>query len=171
MKTLVFPVFSFLFFLSLFASTAAGQPSSLRHDSSRAPVPATIDRTKMLRLVNEVRSRGCQCGDTYYPAAPALKWNAQLEAAAYHHSSDMAKNKFFSHKAPDGSRGGARLDRAGYNWKTYGENIGQGYRTEREMLNGWLSSPGHCKNILNKTYTEMGVAKVGTLWTQEFGSQ
>lgn len=140
-------------------------------DTTPKNLPGTVNRTKMLQLVNDVRKRGSQCGDTYYyPAAP-LAWNIQLEQAAYSHSANMAKNKFFSHYAPDGSRGGDRIERAGYVWKTFGENIGQGYKTEREMLDGWMSSPGHCKNIMNKSYKEMGVARVGTLWTQEFGSR
>jgi uncharacterized protein YkwD len=134
-------------------------------------LPSTVNRTRMLQLVNEVRRKGYQCGDTYYNPAPPLAWNTQLELAAYKHSTDMARNKYFSHHAPDGSRGGTRIERAGYNWKTYGENIGQGYKTEKEMLDGWLASPGHCKNIMKPTFKEMGVARVGTLWTQEFGSR
>jgi uncharacterized protein YkwD len=83
----------------------------------------------------------------------------------------MAVNKYFSHQGTDGTRGGTRIQRAGYRWKTFGENIGQGYKTEKEMLDGWLASPGHCKNIMSKTYKEMGVARAGTLWTQTFGSR
>lgn len=150
---------------------AGAQSVTSKGDSSYELIPQTVNRTKMLQLVNDVRRKGCQCGDTYYYPAPALTWNTQLETAAYRHTSDMAKNKFFSHYAPDGSRGGVRLERAGYRWKTYGENIGQGFKTEKEMLNGWLASPGHCKNIMSKTFKEMGVARVGTLWTQEFGSR
>lgn len=134
-------------------------------------LPGTVNRTRMLQLVNDVRKKGCQCGDTYYYPAPPVTWNTQLEEAAYSHTTDMSKNKFFGHNAPDGSRGGNRLERVGYKWKTYGENIGQGYKTEKEMLAGWLASPGHCKNIMNKSFKEMGVARVGTLWTQEFGSK
>jgi uncharacterized protein YkwD len=172
MKTVM--CYSFLLALLFCISCPAvlsAQSLASNSDTTPKGFPATVNRTKMLQLVNEVRKKGCQCGDTYYYPAPPLTWNTQLEEAAYRHSADMAKNKFFAHKAPDGSRGGNRLDKAGYKWKTYGENIGQGYRTEREMLDGWLSSPGHCKNIMNKAYTEMGVARVGTLWTQEFGSR
>lgn len=162
----------FTFLVSLFAvSMSFAQTLAVANDTTPKELPATVNRTKMLQLVNDVRKRGCQCGDTYYYPAPPVAWNDKLELAAYNHTTDMAKNKFFSHKASDGSRGGIRLDRAGYKWKTFGENIGQGYKTEKDMLDGWLSSPGHCKNIMNKAYTEMGVARVGTLWTQEFGSR
>ncbi len=131
----------------------------------------SVNKSLMLQLVNEVRRKGCQCGDTYYYPAPELTWNTKLEAAALSHSSNMQESNFFSHRAPDGSNGGVRIERAGYIWKAYGENIAAGYTSERAVLKGWLESPGHCKNLLNKRYREMGVARVGTYWTQEFGAQ
>lgn len=160
-----------LFFSLLAFLPGKAQIFTANNDSALTAIPATVDRAKMLQLVNDVRKRGCRCGDTYYPSAPPLTWNTLLEKAAYDHTTDMARHKFFSHKAPDDSRAGTRLDRVGYTWKTYGENIGEGYKTEKLMLDGWLGSPGHCKNIMNKSYTEMGVARVGQLWTQEFGSR
>jgi uncharacterized protein YkwD len=141
--------------------------------SANEPVgaTATINKSLMLQLVNDVRIRGCQCGDTYYNPVPAVTWNNQLEAAAYVHSADMNQNNFFSHTAPNGSNGGVRITNAGYTWKTYGENIASGYRTEGDVVKGWVESEGHCKNIMNKNFKEMGVARVGTYWTQEFGAK
>jgi uncharacterized protein YkwD len=46
-----------------------------------------------------------------------------------------------------------------------------GYTTEKQVVDAWLKSPGHCKNIMNKNYKEMGVARVGTYWTQTFGTK
>lgn len=133
--------------------------------------PTTLNKTLMLQLVNNVRQAGCQCGDTYYNPVPALLWNDLLEQAAYNHSADMYQNYFFSHTAPDGSNGGVRIQRAGYVWRTYGENIAMGYKNERETVEGWLKSPGHCKNIMNRNFKEMGVARVGNYWTQAFGAK
>ncbi|HEX2533991.1 MAG TPA: CAP domain-containing protein, partial [Chitinophagaceae bacterium] len=124
-----------------------------------------------LKLVNDQRKKGCNCGDTYYPAAAALTWNNQLEKAAQVHSNDMAAKKYFSHIAPDGSNAGERIDRQGYPWKTYGENIGLGYATEKEVVQAWIKSPGHCKNLMSAAFTEMGVARSGLYWTQEFGTK
>jgi uncharacterized protein YkwD len=169
MKMHAFFLFSFLLFFS--APETKAQSVAVATTPSYDVIPATVNRSKMLQLVNAVRRKGCRCGDTFYNPAPPITWNTQLETAAYYHTADMAKNKFFSHYAPDGSRGGNRLERAGYRWKVYGENIGQGYKTEKEMLDGWLASPTHCRNIMNQTFSEMGVARVGTLWTQEFGSR
>lgn len=136
----------------------------------KSPVEA-VNKTVLLQLVNGVRKRGCQCGDTWYPAAPPVTWNDLLEKAALRHSSDMSQKKYFSHTAPDGTGAGKRIAEAGYRWMYYGENIAMGYKNEREVITGWLNSPGHCKNIMNKNYKEMGVAKVNGYWTQEFGSK
>ena len=54
--------------------------------------------------MNEIRQKGCQCGDTYYYPVPALEWDDRLEAAALSHSVDMYKKNYFSHTAPDGSK-------------------------------------------------------------------
>jgi uncharacterized protein YkwD len=171
MKTRIITLFLITCLILCDAADTNAQTISVPTNSSYTVLPGTVNRTVMLRLVNAVRKRGCQCGDAFYKPAPPLAWNSLLEEAAYKHSSDMATNKYFGHIAPDGSRGGTRIARAGYQWKTFGENIGQGYKTEKEMLDGWLASPGHCKNIMSKSYKEMGVSRVGTLWTQTFGSR
>jgi uncharacterized protein YkwD len=131
----------------------------------------TINKNLLLQLVNDTRKKGCNCGDTYYPPAPPLTWNDVLEKAAFIHSKDMSKNKYFSHTSSDGTNAGTRIKTAGYNWLYYGENIAQGYYAEREVIAGWISSPGHCKNIMNKNYKEMGVANYSGYWTQTFGSK
>ena len=134
----------FLAVLLSFSTPAAGD------DPIPKSVPVSLNKTVMLQLVNKARQSGCQCGDTYYyPVAP-LKWNAQLEAAAYGHSVEMYQKSYFSHTAPDGSRGGDRIEREGYNWSAFGENIGTGYKTEKAVVDGWLKSESHCKNIMNK---------------------
>ncbi|HYK57071.1 MAG TPA: CAP domain-containing protein, partial [Flavisolibacter sp.] len=115
--------------------------------------------------------KGCNCGGTYYSPAPALTWNEQLEKAAQAHSTDMYKKRYFSHTSPNGDGAGDRIAKAGYRWQFYAENIGMGYRNENEVVEGWLKSPGHCKNIMNKNYKEMGVAKAGNYWTQTFGAK
>jgi uncharacterized protein YkwD len=163
---------SLLFSVLLATGCSKGELSNdVSSDPPGSSVPTTLNKILMLQLVNDVRKKGCQCGDTYYPAAPVIAWNSQLETAAYTHSEDMYSNKYFDHVAPDGSNGGVRIERAGYDWITFGENIAAGYKSEKEVLDGWLQSPGHCKNIMNKSFKEMGVARVGNYWTQEFGTK
>jgi uncharacterized protein YkwD len=142
---------------------------SVDHHSDAATT--TVNKTVLLQMVNKARQSGCQCGDTYYQPAPPVSWNDQLEAASLVHSADMLQNNYFGHTAPDGSNAGVRIENAGYHWKAYGENIGSGYRNEEEVISGWIKSPNHCKNIMNGAYKEMGVARAGNLWTQEFAAR
>jgi uncharacterized protein YkwD len=132
---------------------------------------STVNKTLMLQLVNDARKKGCQCGDTWYPSAPAVTWNGLLEKAALLHSQDMYANKYFSHTAEDGTGAGVRINVAGYKWKTFGENIAMGYGSEKAVVEGWLKSPGHCQNIMKASFKEMGVAKAGSYWTQDFGAK
>ena len=115
-------------------------------------------RQEFLDAVNQARSVGRMCGSTLYPAAPAVAWNDNLAMAAYLHSSDMAMNEFFSHTGSDGSSPGERIIREGYDWRTYGENIAVNYPTVSAVMQGWLGSDGHCRNIMNPAFREIGAA-------------
>ena len=142
-----------------------------------ATVPATdisssgVNKAIILQLVNDARKRGCQCGDAYYPPAASVTWNDQLEKAALDHSNDMLENSYFSHTNKKGNSAGIRIKEAGYRWSIYGENIAHGYSTEKAVVEGWLSSSGHCSNIMSRLFTEMGVAKAGSYWTQDFATK
>ena len=152
-----------LYFL-LFTSPGSGNGHAVAVENQ-------VNKAVLLELVNKVRKNGCKCGDTWYPSDPAITWNNQLEAAAAGHSKNMHQKKFFSHRGTDGSDGGDRIARTGYRWTAYGENIANGYLSEREVILGWLASPGHCRNIMNRKYKEMGVARMGRYWTQTFGAR
>lgn len=132
---------------------------------------------KILELVNAARAKARTCGTTRYPAARPLAWNARLENAARVHSKDMADKNYLAHEARDGSRAGERAQQAGYRWQRIGENIAAGQGSARNAMEGWLSSPGHCANIMNPHFAEMGAAyainKESDLliyWTQVFGT-
>lgn len=157
------------FLFSVLLSTSVVQPSENAHLT--VPEPAPVNKTLLLQLVNSVRKQGCRCGNTYYAPAAAVIWNSQLEQAALAHSNDMYANRYFSHAAQDGSKAADRLDDAGYRWRTYGENIAFGYRSEKEVVDGWIKSPGHCKNIMNGAFKEMAVSRIGDYWTQVFGTK
>jgi uncharacterized protein YkwD len=130
-----------------------------------------IDKTRLLQLINEARKKGCNCGEVYYGPAPALAWNEILEKAAFDHSTDMSSKKYFSHDSPSGTTPDQRIKNAGYKWTAYGENIGLGYLDEAAMVKAWLGSTGHCRNIMNRNYKEVGVAKVNGYWTADFGAR
>ena len=113
-------------------------------------------RQEFLDAVNQARSVARLCGATQYNAAPPVAWNDDLAMAAYLHSFDMATNDFFSHTGSDGSSAGARITREGYDWASYGENIAVGYPTVSAVIQGWLGSEGHCRNIMNPGFEEIG---------------
>lgn len=127
-----------------------------------------------LRLVNLRRAAGANCGARgSFAAAPALRWQAQLASAAHGHSVDMATRDYFSHTGFDGRSAGERVTASGYAWSTTGENIAAGYPTTQAVVDGWMGSAGHCANLMNPNYTEMGLAcaqngasRYGRYWTQ-----
>ena len=130
-----------------------------------------INKTTLLGLVNDIRKSGCTCGTTMMSPVAAISWNDQLAKVAYDHSKDMLQNNYFSHTGLDGSSPGDRITAGGYSWKTYGENLAVGYSSEQSVVNGWLGSEGHCKNIMNGAFKEMGAGREGNYWTQVFGSK
>ena len=132
---------------------------------------STVNKATLLQLVNDVRQTGCTCGSTVMPPVAAVTWHDQLATAAFNHSNEMNSNNYFGHPGLSGSTAGDRIAGAGYAWKTYGENIAKGYLNEQAVMDGWLKSEGHCMNIMSSLFREMGVAKVGSYWTQEFASR
>lgn len=130
-----------------------------------------VKAADILGMVNEVRKAGCNCGTTYMPPVSELTWNDFLGKAAFDHSTDMKTKDYFSHTGSDNSNPGTRIKAAGYTWTTYGENIALGQTTERIVMNSWLKSEGHCKNIMKAGFKEMGVGRVDNYWTQVFAAK
>ena len=122
-------------------------------------------------LVNEARSKGCGCGSQKMPPVGAVVWDEKLESAAEKHSLDMAKHRFMGHDGSDGSSFSARITKAGFNWTSCAENIAEGYETVEKVVDGWLKSPSHCKNLMDPRSKFMGAARSGTYWTQDFGGK
>jgi len=147
------------------------ESNSCKTDNYFDVLPEFIDRELLLQLVNNIRQQGCNCGDDYYAATTPVTWNNALEQAALTHCNDMYENNFFSHVSSNGSNLGDRVKKSGYIWSACGENIGKGYISEEDVVSGWLSSPGHCKNLMNPVFKEMGVARTGEYWTQVFATQ
>ena len=132
----------------------------------------------MLAAVNARRRAGATCGaQGSFPPAADLTWNAALTQAAVGHSDDMVTHNFFSHTGSNGSTLGDRVTAAGYAWRGVGENIAAGQGTVAEVVDGWMKSDGHCANLMNASYRDIGVACVAgnastsyrTYWTQDFG--
>lgn len=132
----------------------------------------------LLNRVNEARSQPRQCGDQNFDAAEPLSWNCKLTDAARAHSEEMVELEFFSHTGPEGREIGERVSQRNYTWSAVGENIAAGQNSVDKVVDGWLSSPGHCANIMRAEFTEMGAARIeapgskySPLWTQVFARQ
>jgi uncharacterized protein YkwD len=149
----------------------AVHPTIIVPDDSITVPENKVDKNALLTLVNGLRSRGCNCGDTKMPPVNALKWSGTLEKAAWLHSNDMKVNNYFEHNSQNGTNPGARLVAAGYKWYAYGENIAKGNMDEQAVILGWLSSPSHCKNMMNADYYEVGIGNEGQYWTMDLGSR
>lgn len=147
--------------------TSAAEASAPAASSPVAPAQAAAVqcelpdfRAELLRLVNERRARGAVCGADTLAAAPALVWQTAIAQAAARHSQDMVDKSFFSHTGSDGSSAGQRLSASGYAWSRWGENIAYGYSSSAAVVDGWMKSEGHCRNLMNPAFSEMGLACV-----------
>ncbi len=138
---------------------------------SRAETPLLSAR--VLDLVNEVRARGTRCGGRTFGPAPPVRFSAALAGVALGHANDMAAHDYFEHEDLGGHTPADRVRAVGYREKLVGENIAYGPQTADEVVRGWLDSPGHCENIMDPRFAEMGVAfaagvapKHGLYWVQ-----
>jgi uncharacterized protein YkwD len=133
-------------------------------ENTAAAVPSSTScglpnfQQDVLNSINAARAASRSCGSTPYPAAPPLAWNAKLFNAAAGHAQDMAANQYFSHTSQDGRSFSQRISDAGYNWSAAGENIARSQTSVAQVMDGWLNSPDHCRNIMSARYIYVGVA-------------
>jgi uncharacterized YkwD family protein len=101
---------------------------------------------------------------------PALKVDVNLSKVAREKSSDMQRNNYFAHQSPTYGSPFDMMKKFGITYKSAGENIAMGQKTPTEVVQAWMNSEGHRANILNGSYTHIGVGHVanGNYWTQQF---
>ena len=153
------------FFAALLLSSCAATPGRV----GVPPAGSTPEAIEVLTLVNEARSVSRTCGTTRFQATTPLTLEARLARAAQLHSRDMRERGRISHTGSDGSDLVTRANRQGYDWSRLGENVASGYPSPASVVAGWLSSAGHCANIMNPDFTELGVGLDEYYWTQLFG--
>jgi len=129
----------------------------------------TLLSDDIIRSVNEIRSKGCYCGNEYLKPVGPLQWDYTLFSSARDHARDMYENNYFSHISRSGKDIGDRLDEFGYRWQLAGENLGEGQRDFKQLLQEWIDSPSHCKMLMHEEMKDMAVAKIGKYWVQHFG--
>jgi uncharacterized protein YkwD len=157
---------------------AATPASSVPASGSRATCGLADFEFEALARLNAYRAAGAQCGDRgAFAAAPLLTWNAPLSLASLAHSDDMVLHNFFAHTGSDSSSAGQRAGDAGYLWSRWGENIAAGQNSVQDVVAAWMSSPGHCANIMNAGFRDIGLACVNggsgnafrNYWTMTLG--
>lgn len=121
----------------------------------------TAFETEVVRLVNEARIQN---------GLKPLTANWELSRVARYKSQDMVDNRYFSHTSPTYGSPFQMITAFGLSYRTAGENIAYGQRSPQAVVNGWMNSPGHRANILNASFTQIGVGYVasGNYWTQMF---
>jgi hypothetical protein len=184
----------------------AGTPTTISENNTTIPRSGIYsasddEQTKYLKVINYARSIGRECKNNdgkvkeasrgSFSAVNPLTTNSDLFTAALEHSTDLAQSNTFSHTgsgtASDvtGSNLGhpstfiERIEANGYvGYTTIGENIAGGQDTIEDAVHAWLESPGHCANIMNGNYKEMGLAKYENpsstykiYWSNEFGAK
>ena len=180
------------------ASTVSnGEPVITDPVPIEAPVLSDEEKQTYLDAINDARSRQQDCGSKgVYDPAPALSWSDELYKAAYEHDRDMVETDMYplSHDGSgteydwtaqeqglEYSTFEDRIENNGYlDWQTIGENIAAGTNMDsaRKAVEAWLDSDGHCANLMNPNYTEVGMAHIGKsgtyythYWTQDFGAK
>lgn len=112
-------------------------------------------QTKLIALTNQVR---VQKGLSPLEVDPRLMRSATVRAE------DMLAKQYFSHASPDGHRLSYFLNRAGYPYRTAGENLAMGFSDADGAMNGWLKSPTHYANLVDPDFEEMGIAVEGGVY-------
>jgi uncharacterized protein YkwD len=161
-------LFLLLFFIQILASPAfaEGGPSGFQAAKGPSVNPAehSDPEGRLITLMNQSRAKA---------GLRPLKPSGLLGEVARSHSREMSAGDFFSHTGPTGSGPMERLERAGYAWKAFGENIGCGEDSPEKILLSWMNSSDHRENVLDPAYTEVGIGlvrggKCRTYWTALF---
>ena len=165
------PISILIFSVSCSSQTAfVTQKNSKTSISTNKSVKSTGFHNQFLNQVNIVRAKSRQCGKKFFPAVPPLSLHSDLIQAAYKHSQDMFKHQFLGHTSSNGDTLAERMGKVKYSWQVVGENIAHNQNSIRQVIAAWLSSPGHCSNMMSADYTQTGVANVNKYWTQVYAA-
>jgi uncharacterized protein YkwD len=134
--------------ISLFATTLAWQPQAM--ESPIRDVLAYATNTSPAGLLSATNTQRSNNG------AGSLTANAQLASAAQSKAEDMVAKNYWAHVSPDGKQPWAFITAAGYQYTSAGENLAYGFVSSGDTIIGWMNSPSHKENLLNKTFTEVG---------------
>lgn len=147
------PLLALAVAVSLAPAACSGPPRRARADDLPPEPPPSAKEiaervSKVVALHNEARAK---------EKLNSLEVSPKLTKAAQRHADDMARRGEMSHKGSDGTMPADRIKAAGYNYRRSGENVAYGRWTTDRLMQGWMDSPPHKKNILG-SYSQIGVA-------------
>lgn len=125
--------------------------SRSREEGSDTVVRVATDEEAILEAMNRERAE--------YGLRP-LRMNDKLSGAAGDRVEDMFAKGYFAHVSPDGLEPFVWAQKRGYRYRMIGENLAVGYRGTA-VVDGWMRSPGHRENILQRSFDEVGIAIAG----------
>ncbi|MBT2641649.1 sporulation protein [Bacillus sp. ISL-41] len=132
-------------------------------EPAAAPVSSAVSayEQKVVELTNQERAKN---------GLKPLALDTELSKVAREKSRDMQNKGYFSHTSPTYGSPFDMMKKFGISYRSAGENIAMGQRTPEEVVNAWMNSSGHRANILNSSYTHIGVGHIatGNYWTQMF---
>ncbi|MGD0232289.1 MAG: CAP domain-containing protein [Syntrophorhabdales bacterium] len=152
---------AFLIAAALWPKSPGASPDRTAISSSGRPLEEEdLSRDAIIRLTNDVRAGA---------GLAVLGENGLLDAIADERATDMLEKQYFAHISPSGEQASDIAQRIGYRYRTIAENIASGmFLTNRKIIDGWMQSPGHRKNILLPEVREMGASVIkGMMQGQE----
>jgi uncharacterized protein YkwD len=125
-----------------------------------SPLQEVLNRESIVDLTNKARGLN---------GLPALGENPILNTIAETRARDMFEKQYFAHVSPTGDQASDVAQRIGYKYKIIAENIASGrFLTNQKVIDGWMQSPGHRKNLLSTEVKDLGVAIIkGSMSGQE----
>ena len=140
------------------------KPSTDKPSTDKPSASVTNTSTyeqQVIDLINEIRVKN---------GLSPLTENTALSRCAKAKSQDMHDKRYFSHQSPTYGSPFDMMKQFGITYRTAGENIAMGQSTPQAVVNAWMNSKGHRANILNASFTQIGMGYVadGHYWTQQF---
>ncbi|KPV55575.1 serine protease [Paenibacillus sp. A3] len=135
-------------------TTPAKPDSGSKQETSQSAFASQV-----VNLVNQERAKA---------GLQPLASDSALTAMALDKAKDMYNNGYFDHTSPTYGSPFDMMRSYGIRYSYAGENIAKGQRSPQEVMNAWMNSDGHRKNILSPNFTKIGVAYYNGVWVQEF---
>ncbi|MBR5527713.1 MAG: hypothetical protein IKV97_01830 [Clostridia bacterium] len=112
-------------------------------------VSVSVPSSEAGRVIELVNSYRAQHGLSPVVYDEAVSRAAQIRAEE--------QETLFSHTRPDGTSCFTALSESGASYRGAGENIAMGQTLADEVMDDWMNSQGHRENILNGSFTKIGV--------------